>query len=346
MIVLGLMSGTSLDGLDLAAVQFEIDVSNAGVVSGFEIIAAETLPYSHEWADRLENAHKLSGLDLRKLDVEFGRLLGKACLEFITKHSLKVDVIASHGHSVFHEVAQGFGLQIGHGNYIKAETALPVVFDFRSLDLALGGQGAPLVPIGDELLFSEYDACLNLGGIANISYRSNKQRLAYDVSPCNLLLNHYALLEGYAFDEGGNLAKSGHLDVHLLDALNSHHYYEKPSPKSLDKEEVFREFLPILKGFSHQNVLRTLVEHIAIQIANCPSNGQMLATGGGALNTFLMERIGFHWNGTVTVPSEQIVSFKEALVFAFLGLLRFQGKTNVLSSVTGASRDSSSGVLA
>lgn len=343
--VLGLMSGTSLDGLDLAAAEFEMDAENAGQVSGFHIKAAETIPYSNEWAERLENANKLSGLELRKLDTEFGRLLGKNCHDFIAKHSFKVDLIASHGHSVFHEVTQGFGLQIGDGSYIKAETGLPVVFDFRSLDLALGGQGAPLVPIGDELLFGEYEVCLNLGGIANISYQDNGKRLAYDVSPCNLLLNHFAQKEGFPFDKDGSLAKSGQLDVHLLDALNSHDYYNRPFPKSLDKEEVFREFLPSPKGFNNQDVLRTLVEHIAIQIGKSATRGQMLTTGGGALNAFLMERIDFHWNGTVTVPSEQIVSFKEALVFAFLGLLRFQGKINVLSSVTGASRDSISGVL-
>ncbi len=337
------MSGTSLDGLDLCLVKF----SGSDPNWTFEILKTETVPYSTAWQKDLAMANVLSGEALTALDVKLGHYFGQMSKRFLTE---PVDYIASHGHTVFHQPDQGFTLQIGNGAAIHAVTGIPVIYDFRSLDVALGGQGAPLVPIGDQYLFSAYRSCINFGGIANLSFNGpNGERLAYDICPVNMALNQLVEALGLQYDDGGKIAATGKVIPELLEALNGLGYYQLNGPKSLGVEWYKAKFEPIIDNddFSISDRLRTVNEHIAIQVAKAIANlttGKVLMTGGGAYNDFLMSRIKSMTHHEVVVPDVKIIEFKEALIFAFLGLLKVKGLSNVLSSVTGASRDSSSGL--
>lgn len=341
--VIGIMSGTSLDGLDIAFCEFWTTKSWQ-----YRIHFAETINYTNEWKNKLYKAHLLSGYELTELHKDYGILIGESINAFIEKHRIPhIDLIASHGHTVFHQPDKQINLQIGNGAYIAALTGISTVYDFRTLDIALGGQGAPLVPLGDELLFSQYTYCLNIGGISNISFKQHQKRVAFDICPSNMVLNFLAQQKGLPYDKNGNLARTGKIDYTLLLKLNQLSYYQIQYPKSLGREWVEREFLPLLVEYptSTENKLATCTEHIAYQIGMCSQyNGKMLITGGGSHNTFLLERISKYTKAQIVVPDKNTVDFKEALIFAFLGLLRWKGKINVLSSVTGAKSNSISGV--
>ncbi|UII33461.1 anhydro-N-acetylmuramic acid kinase [Fulvivirga ulvae] len=346
---IGLMSGTSLDGLDLAFCEFEIE---DGLWS-YQIHGTETRSYPEELYNFLKTAVEFSGLELTKLDVELGQWMGKVVKSFIDSNQFEVDFIASHGHTVFHQPESGITMQIGNGNSIAAISQLPVVYDFRSLDVALGGQGAPLVPIGDALLFHGYDYCLNLGGIANISFHKDGRRLAYDICPCNMALNYIANKKGHNYDKGGAIAREGKLLPGLLEVLDNLAFYKQPYPKSLGYEWVSENVLNVINGCpdSLADIMRTLAEHIANQIAQAlmkeESGQKLLVTGGGAFNHFLIEllRERLKEKVEVCIPDDTTINFKEALIFAFLGVLRIRGEVNCLSSVTGSSQDSCGGVL-
>ena len=341
--IIGLMSGTSLDGIDLALCNFEN--------GSYSILAATTVPYDDRWRARLSSVEESSALEYAKTNVELGHHFGKVINGFIKENQLHADAIASHGHTIFHQPQIGLTTQIGDGNAIAAETGLPVVYDFRTLDVALGGQGAPLVPIGDELLFGEYDACLNLGGIANISYRVDGKRIAYDICPCNMVLNRLAAELGLPYDPDGENARSGKANKHLNEVLNNIDYYSIKYPKSLGKEwflNCFWEHFEQSK-LGTNDLLATAVEHIAGQIAsNVRAAGikTLLITGGGALNKYLIERIkDIEPSIEVTIPDNLIINYKEALIFALLGYMRLTDRINTLSSVTGAAVDSIGGVV-
>jgi len=341
--VIGLMSGTSLDGLDLVYVQFDIESNYQ-----FKILYAETLSYSDYWKEKLQFAINYDDEYLKELDIEYGAFLGKKTKEFIVKNKIKnLDFIASHGHTVFHQPENGITLQIGNGQMIANETNVTVVCDFRTQDVQLGGQGAPLVPIGDQLLFSEYDACVNLGGFTNISYELNGYRIAFDICPVNIVLNHFSRKLGYEFDDKGILASKGKIDNDLLDYLNELDYYKLDSPKSLGLEWVKESMFPVLNKIeSEVDILRTYTEHSAMQIAsNIQNLDKVLITGGGVFNDYLLSRIKHYTETEVVVPNNQIINYKEALIFALLGLLKMQKKVNCLSSVTGAEKNHSSGVI-
>ena len=343
-LVVGAMSGTSLDGLDLAAVEFRRSEN----WWNFSIVAAETIKYPNEWEEKLRNAPELPGEKLIELHNVYGKFTGQQINRFVKTHRLLPDLIASHGHTVFHQPEKGITFQAGNGACIAAETGMTTVADFRSGDVALGGQGAPLVPVGDRLLFPEYESCLNLGGFANISFEQNGKRIAYDICPVNFILNHLARKLGKPFDENGELGRQGAIDNQLLEMLNNLKFYSQSPPKSLGKEWMDRHFFPIIEvsNLSVQDKLRTAYEHIVVQIAKAtPVTGKMLVTGGGAFNTFLLERFSEHLKYEIVVPSSEIINYKEALVFAFLGMLRYLGEVNCYASVTGARRDSSAGVL-
>jgi anhydro-N-acetylmuramic acid kinase len=345
--VIGLMSGTSLDGLDLAYCEFSHE-NNKWV---YTIRCAETIAYSGSWRERLANVESGSALDLVTTDVEYGHLIGRLTHEFIGRHHLQPDFIASHGHTVFHQPAKKITCQIGRGAAIAAETGLAVVCDFRSTDVALGGQGAPLVPAGDKLLFGNFEFCLNIGGFANISYEQDSKRIAFDTCPANIVLNHLAAREGHDFDPGGTMARKGCIDKELLSKLNTLPYYNLPPPKSLGKEWVTEHVFPLLAvpERSTNDLLATFCEHIAIQIAASAVAGdrgsKLLLTGGGAWNEFLTERIRAHAAPEIIIPDANTVNYKEALIFAFLGTLRWRNEANCLMSVTGAARDSSGGAI-
>lgn len=342
-LAIGLMSGSSLDGLDLALVR----LSNDHGRYHYQIEAAETLPYSQYWHDQLANAFLSTPEDLAPLDIEYGTYLGTLVKGFVEKHHAKPDFVASHGHTVFHRPEQRFTLQIGNGQALADACGMTVVNDFRTEDVSKGGQGAPLVPIGDKLLFTEYDICLNIGGIANLSYETDR-RIAYDICIANQGLNWLAQREGMAYDKDGMMARQGHINLQLLQALNDNAFYQQAPPKSLGREffETFQKRM--LDSYTTAEALATFVEHIAMQIARATDTlpkGKMLVTGGGALNSYLVERIQHHTHHQVVVPDRTTVDYKEALIFALLGLLRLEGQTNVLCSVTGASTDSCSGKI-
>jgi anhydro-N-acetylmuramic acid kinase len=343
-LVVGAMSGTSLDGLDLAAVEFQRFEN----LWNFSIVADETVEYSNDWEEKLRTAPELPGEKLIELHNDYGRFTGQQINRFMKFHRLLPDLIASHGHTVFHQPEKGFTFQAGNGACIAAETGITTVADFRSGDVALGGQGAPLVPVGDRLLFSEYESCLNLGGFANISFEKNGKRIAFDICPVNFILNDLARKLGKPYDENGDLGRHGTIDNQLLEKLNQLEFYAQNPPKSLGKEWMYRHFFPVTEpsNISIQDKLRTAYEHIAIQIAKAtPATGKMLVTGGGAFNSFLMERFRQHLKCEIIIPSSEIINYKEALVFAFLGLLRYLGEVNCYASVTGARRDSCAGVV-
>jgi len=335
--IVGIMSGTSLDGVDLSHCSF----TPTGKGYTYKLNTCKTVPYPAEWTSRLRQLHRSTAEEYTRTHAAYGRYLGELAREFSLDSDLPVDYIASHGHTIFHQPWNGFTGQIGDGAALAIASGYPVICDFRSSDVAAGGQGAPLVPVGDELLFGEYTCCLNLGGFANISTRSGEQRVAFDICPANFVLNHFASKRGLPYDKGGRLARTGKINQDLLDALNALSYYEQQSPKSLGREWVETEFLPLTgEKLSIEDTLRTLVEHIAFQTGkNIPalSDGNVLVTGGGAHNEFLIERIRSYTSLVVHIPDPLTVDFKEALVFAFLGLLRILEKPNCLATVTGAS---------
>lgn len=345
--VVGLMSGSSLDGVDVALCRF----LKTGSWS-FSIIRSGVVPYSEEWKEKLKTATLMTGHELIKLHAQYGHYLGTLVNEFLQQGNEKADFISSHGHTIFHQPAKGFTLQVGDGAAIAAETSLPVVCNFRTADVALGGQGAPLVPVGDRLLFGDYDFCLNIGGIANISAEMDGERIAYDICPANQLLNRYAAMLGFEYDKDGELASAGELNSALMQKLNSFRYYREQFPKSLGNENIAEYFFPVLEESpcSIQDKLRTCTEHIAQQIAEAihgDSNQikSVLVTGGGAFNKFLIKLIKEKAHHRIILPPDDIIKFKEAVVFAFLGVLRMRNEINVLKSVTGAKRDSASGAL-
>ena len=343
-IVLGLMSGTSLDGLDLCCVRFAKNHND------FRIIAAQTIPYSAVWRSKLENAFSSTTMEVNALDKEYGIFLGEHITDFINTHSLPpIDLIASHGHTVFHQPNRGITKQIGSGKEIAKHTGIQVVYDFRTQDVVLGGQGAPLVPIGDVILFNEYDACLNLGGFANVSFDMQNSRIAYDIGACNLILNHFAQKLGYEYDDHGFIAQMGTCDESLLNELNNIDYYCFNPPKSLAREFAESQLLPLLSDYDEKIVLHTYIKHLGFQIGISLTKSKAtkcLVTGGGTYNRFLIDQIQQHTSCFLEIPDRTIVDYKEALVFALLGLLRKENQINVLSSVTGAKHDHSSGRIA
>lgn len=345
--VIGVMSGTSLDGIDLAHIYFEIENGKWN----FQIFECETIAYNKDWIDTLKNAVCFSKLELQKLNSDYTQLLGGIILEFINKHSIKeIDAVCSHGHTILHQPQNGFTLQIGNLPEISKIIQQTVVCDFRVQDVNLGGQGAPLVPIGDRILFSDYNYCLNLGGFSNVSFDENQKRIAFDISPVNTVLNFYANKLGLDYDDKGLISKTGILNLDLLNDLNQLDFYKKAYPKSLGFEFVKETILPLIETYaiSTEDKLRTFTEHIAQQIALALPNkkGKLLVTGGGAYNDFLIERTHYFLPEIeIIIPSPEILEFKEALIFALLGVLKLRCEINVLSSVTGAKKDHSSGKI-
>lgn len=345
--IVGVMSGTSLDGIDLVSVTFYKEAHSWS----FKIHAFETISYSKKWYSTLKNLVNKTYEDLQKIDVDYTLYLAEVINQFIEKYKLKdIDAICSHGHTALHQPEEGITYQIGNLLSIYQILQKTIVCDFRVQDVAYGGQGAPLVPIGDKLLFSDYDFCLNLGGFANISTDIEGKRIAFDICPVNIVLNHYISILGFDFDDKGKIASTGEIHLELLDTLNSIDYYKKSYPKSLGLEWVNNEIFPLINSFQLpiETILRTYVEHVAIQISNeinKKENSNVLITGGGAYHTFLINRIKKKTNNQLVIPEKSLLEFKEAIVFGFLGVLKIRGDINCLSSVTGAKQDHSSGKI-
>ena len=344
--LVGVMSGTSLDGIDL--VFTEIDFKNP---LQFKIIASKTYAYSTEWQKKLSSAIDLDAPELNKLDNEYTEFLAETISQFIAENNIDlIDAVCSHGHTIKHRPKQGITLQIGNLPKLAKRIEVPVVCDFRVQDVELGGQGAPLVPIGDRLLFSNYKYCINLGGFANVSQEKGATRIAYDICPVNTVMNYYAQKLGKSYDEDGVIARSGKVNETLLSELNDLNFYKKEAPKSLGIEWVNSNIFPLIDKFdlSIPDILKTFSVHVATQIAACLDNNSdsnVLVTGGGAYNKFLIEQIKSKTSCELIIPDPEIVDFKEALIFALLGVLKLREEVNVLSSVTGAKMDHSSGRL-
>lgn len=364
--VIGLMSGSSLDGLDIAFVEF----SETAGKWDYKIICAACIQYEENWIQKLKKAVDFSALEYQLLHAEYGRFLGERINEFINEFQLdhKVNLIASHGHTTFHLPAQKMTHQLGDGAAIAAITGLPVISDLRSLDVALGGQGAPIVPMGERLLFPGYHYFLNIGGIANLSIHSKATNsenshsakdeiIAFDICAANRVLNMLASERDFQYDEDGNLAAQGKVNPDLLNKLNSLEYYTLAYPKSLANSFGTDIVFPIIKEFhiSVEDALATYVENISMQVKNSLmpffDNGKMqslMITGGGAFNKFLIKKIAEHLTGInfeIFIPEDDVVNYKEALIMALLGTLRWREQYTVLSSVTGASRNSIGGAL-
>jgi anhydro-N-acetylmuramic acid kinase len=345
--VIGVMSGTSLDGVDLAHIRFEIK-NNTWT---FEILECETIAYHSDWIQHLKTAVGYSATALEKLNSDYTLLLGGIITAFIAKNKIEnIDAVCSHGHTILHQPQNGYTLQIGNLPEIARYCQQKIVCDFRVQDVQMGGQGAPLVPIGDRILFSDYDYCLNLGGFSNVSSEENGARLAFDISPVNTVLNFYANQLGLDYDDKGQISKTGKCNLDLLNELNALDFYKKQHPKSLGFEFVKETILPLIEKYDIriEDKLNTFSEHVALQIglALKHKKSNLLVTGGGAYNTFLIDRIQFYLSEMkIIIPEKKILEFKEALIFALLGVLKLRNEINVLASVTGAKRDHCSGVI-
>ncbi len=354
-LVLGLMSGSSLDGLDLAACIFDVKMDATGVPRiAWKMLACETMPFSSEWAKQLQDAPHFSAKELLEIHQSFGKYLGEQCHIFIKKNKLKPDFISSHGHTVFHHPERGFTCQIGDGAAIAAMTKLPVVADFRTMDIALGGQGTPIAPAADKYLFPGYDFYLNIGGISNITTTLNQNLIAFDIAPANQALNFLAQQVGLAYDKDGLLAAKGKVNLELKAALDSLDYFTQAYPKSLDNQWIKQHYSSIFQQYncSIPDKLCTACHQQAEQISQTVHELQklehkkqysMLVTGGGAFNSFLMAKIKEKSGLEIVLPSPEIIGFKEAVLMGLMGVLRWLEIPNCFASVTGAERDSIGG---
>ena len=334
--VLGVMSGTSLDGIDLAICNFHKTRNWQ-----FSIERSITLPYNKYWKETLRNLHLKPTKEIKKIDKKYGLFIGKTINDFLA--TKKVDFIASHGHTIFHQPKKKYTLQIGNGDVIAKTTRTKTINNFRNLDISLSGQGAPLVPIGDLHLFSNYKYCVNLGGFSNISIKNNGVITAFDICPVNIVLNELSKQLKIEYDNNGEIAKRGKLIPTLLEQLNSLDFYQQKAPKSLSREWVERYIYPLLRNHKTEDLLNTFCEHIAIQVSIYLKQESALFTGGGVFNSYLIERIKYHSYSKIIIPESNLVNFKESLIFAFLGILRIENKVNCLQSVTGAERDNCGG---
>lgn len=338
------MSGTSLDGLDIILASFQ----KTGQKWDFRIEKAETVTYPEDMSRDLRNAVDSNNKQLHDLDISLGRFIGNTVKHFLDKD--QVDFIASHGHTIFHQPEKGITLQIGSGEDIAESSGLPVINNFRVKDVSLGGQGAPLVPVGDRDLFSDYAYCLNLGGIANVSFERENTRLAFDICPFNMALNELANQNGLDYDDKGLMARKGKVDNQLLDALNKIPYLSDKAPKSLGLEDYRKYWQPLISSSSLyiEDKMCTFTEHAAMAIGKQlvgANDHKTLITGGGTFHDYFISRLKSYTATAIVIPNKQLIEFKEALVFAYLGLLRHSDRPNCLASVTGASQDSSGGDL-
>lgn len=343
--IIGLMSGTSLDGVDIALCEFTKSESWS-----FKILFAQTFNYNEQWKEILANTEDLSAIDLARNDVFLGQLFGNLTNAFIDYYKIDrntIDAVASHGHTIFHQPEISLTTQIGNGAQIAAITGIKTICDFRTTDVALGGQGAPLVPIGDDLLFSEYTSCLNLGGIANVSFTKEKNRISFDIGLANMVNNYLCRNTTHGFDDKGGIAASGKIDQAFLDEMNVLSYFNLPFPKSLGKEFFINEFKPILDKYklSLEDKLHTFGVHLGMQIGKQLQTGTCLVTGGGTYNDFWLQQISKNTSCELIKPNNEIIDFKEALIFSFLGVLRLRKESNSLKSVTGASKNAVGGCI-
>ena len=338
--VIGVMSGTSLDGLDLVKCVF-FKKSRWH----YKIEKGTTIKYSKKWSNILKTLHKKPLQKIQETNISYGSLIGKEINKFVRKNKFNVDFISSHGHTIFHQPKEKYTLQIGDGKTIANTTKLLTVSNFRELDVKLNGQGAPLVPIGDLHLFSRYKYCLNLGGFANISIKELSYIKAFDICPANIILNHLAHKLGFDYDKDGGLGKQGKCNTNLLDKLNKIEFYNQKTPKSLSREWLEDNILNIIEltKINIKDLLATFYEHIGCQIGRILKDNSVLISGGGAYNKYLCEKIKKYAKSEMIIAQKDIIDYKEAMIFGFLGVLKLRNETNCLKDVTGALKDNCGG---
>ncbi len=358
--VLGLMSGSSLDGLDIAYCTFEVDASKKeNPIVNWNMLEAATLPFSEKWQVRLGHLPAQSALIFAKSNTYFGYYMGELVNTFLKESSIQPDFIASHGHTIFHYPNERCTVQIGDGAALAATTGLPVVCDFRTTDIALDGEGTPLAPIADKYLFGGYDFYLNIGGIANISCSVGERMIAFDVGAANQVFNRLANLAGQDFDKDGKLAAEGNLLTGLYYKINQLPYFEQDYPKSLDNQwlqhHIVKTYLE--EEGSVSDKLRTACEQLAFQVHQSvkkicyeeklrKERYTMFLSGGGVFNNYLIACLkNYCPQIDFVIPEKKIIQFKEAALIALLGVLRMEGLPNCLASVTGAKRDSVGGAV-
>jgi anhydro-N-acetylmuramic acid kinase len=362
--IVGLMSGSSLDGLDIACCEFELDETQAtgNPVRHWQLIDAETAPFSADWRRELKELPGKSARELALAHSRFGAYVGQLVSAFLQSRHIDPDLIASHGHTIFHFPDQGCTFQLGDGAAIAAATGFLVIDNFRAMDVALGGQGAPIAPIADRMLFPGYDFFLNLGGIANVTCNANGRYIAFDIGGANQVLNALVAPLGIEYDKDGTLAARGKLNKELLERANRLDYFRQSYPKSLGNDWVQEQLLPIYLEFESplEDKLFTACAQLARQTArdlqdvlrreNIPARSyRLLATGGGAFNPFLIKQIREECRKVATlevvIPDARIISFKEAVLMALMGALRLANIPNCMASVTGAWRDAIGGAV-
>lgn len=345
--ILGLMSGTSMDGMDAALCHFSDENAIDWKIRYFKCFDyPEHLKVLMQKAQDSPSTEHLTAAEMG---------YAQWCIEIIEEvkawayeEDIEIHGVGIHGQTLFHQPEQKLTYQAGVLPIIAKETGLVVVGNFRIQDVLLGGQGAPLVPFGDQLLFSGYEGCLNLGGFANLS-KGNPTLgegvlAAFDIAPANIVLNELASLLGHPFDNGGEIARKGMLNGWILDQLDSLEYYEHNGPKSLGVEWVEKFIDPIIYTVDPQTALATYTEHLAQQIVNQLPSGKTLVTGGGAFNQYLMERIEL-LGGNCELANPILIEAKEALIFALLAHQRLLGRANVYGHTTGSGMTHSSGVI-
>jgi anhydro-N-acetylmuramic acid kinase len=353
--VIGIMSGSSLDGLDITF----STINTVGANWEYQVEYAETVPYTEEWISKLKNAQNLKVDDFLILHTTYGRYIGNIINQFINKNDLfhKVHFIATHGHTAYHNPEKNVSFQLGDGASIAAQTGITTISDLRNVDIAYQGQGAPIVPIADQLLFKDYKYCLNIGGIANISIKDNNNIYAFDICAANQILNHFANQANLPYDNKGELAAQGVCDDDILLQLRAIPFFSQKGPKSLNNQFSITHIIPALAHLPTENALHTACQHIATEIfyaikqylsSNNNSTEKLLITGGGAHNTFLVtciQNLLAPLNIEVIIPDEKTINFKESLAMSMIGVLRWREEINVLKSVTGASQDSIGGCI-
>lgn len=346
MVIAGVMSGSSLDGLDIAVVQFNEN-------NDWELLWTFGTPYSEDWVHRIKNYNELSASEYISFTSAYSYYIGELLDKALANYPGHIDYISFHGHTLMHLPESGITEQIGNGGVIAASLNIPTITDFRIQDVVKGGVGTPLAPLVELHFFQGHDYYLNLGGIANITKIDHADQLmAYDICPCNQVLNYYSQLMGKDYDEDGNVARTGTLNIELIDYLNSIPYFELPAPKSLDNNWIIHEVIPNFPEGRVEDILHTFCLWMASCIANeldadrAPTS--LMVSGGGAHNTFFMECLKKELapkGCTLYLPAKEIIDFKEAILMALMAYNYLEDKPNVLSAVTGASSDSIGGAL-
>jgi anhydro-N-acetylmuramic acid kinase len=361
--VLGIMSGSSLDGLDLALCRFVLqkEQPDRQLIHEWELIKGSTLAFTAEWKQRLRNLPSANALEIMQADADFGHYTGQQANQFLKNIGIAPDLIAFHGHTIFHNPTKQLTVQIGDGAAVAAETSLPVINQFRHQDVACGGEGAPIASIADRYLLSDFDFCLNLGGISNVTALLAGRTIAFDIGPANQILNALAGQRQLEYDDGGRIAASGRVHPPLLEALNQADYYQREYPKTLDNFWGGRHILSKIQasGLSLEDQMRTAVDHIVFQVAKSlerliikeklqKKQYQLLPSGGGVFNTFMMKQLKKQLAARHVIiqePEPSFAAFKEAILMALMGVLRIENIPNVMCSVTGAGRDTIGGAI-